>query len=419
MVRLFGISILIATVFLTSCKSCSNSKDAVFEKSEKEEIQYFDSLKHVFPEDSIFSDDTCRVNLEKIDLKNIKSKNQRTISYKKKSPVSTIQSKKTDTVIHVRSIIEIPQKRVIPFLPDFYGEALTSMNRYLLLRFDNDIFIEKDYYYTTGAMIGIIHPKLQHFFIHKTLLTLGYHSLNYNFLKINHEMFTPIDPEQTTIDFDDRPFCGTLFLEFGKTSILKEKQLMLQSSLKLGVMGEISLASFFQSGIHNKAPKGWEFQIRNDIIINGLISLQKGFLSRRNTDFSGMIETSFGSYMTYLAASPKLKIGSFASSYDVFYTAKPNTIERSSRKKIQYTFFIEPEIRYVIHNATLNGGFFNRNSPHQFKKNEIKHLVFNGKAGITFFFEQHGISFCYIATSPEFKTGKYHGWGSINYIFNF
>ncbi|MDR0970132.1 MAG: lipid A deacylase LpxR family protein [Lentimicrobiaceae bacterium] len=419
MVRLFGIGILIVTMFFTSCKSCSNSRDVVFKKFDKETIEHFDSITPIFPENSIFSDDTCKVDFKKNDLKNHKSKSQKTINCKKKSLVSTMQYKKTDTVINVLSIIETPKKRIIPFLPDFYGEALTSMNRYLLLRFDNDIFIEKDYYYTNGAMIGIIHPKLQHFFIHKTLLTLGNNSLNYNSLTINHEMFTPVDPEQTTIDFDDRPFCGTLFLEFGKISILKEKQLMLQSSLKLGVIGEISLASFFQSGIHNKAPTGWEFQIRNDIIINGLISVQKGFLSRRNIDFSGMIETSFGSYMTYLVASPKLKIGSFASSYDVFYTAKPNTIEKNSRKKIQYTFFIEPEIRYVIHNATLNGGFFNRNSPHKFKINEIKHLIFNGKIGITFFFEQHGISFCYTGTSPEFETRKYHGWGSINYIFNF
>lgn len=415
--RLFSIITLILCVFFASCKSCNKSENKRFEHDKTEQI---DTIKQIIRTELIPDYDTCNIVPKKDSVAKGKiTETAQKQDREKKSLIRKLSHKKSDTTINVQTVIETPKKSPLPFLPDFYGEAITSMNRYFLLRFDNDIFIEKDYYYTNGASLGIIHPKLQHFFIHKTLPILGCYSLNYNSLTINHEMFTPIDPEQTKIDFDDRPFCGTLFLEFGKISILKEKKLILKSSLKLGVMGEISLASFFQSGIHNKVPTGWDFQIRNDVIINGLISIQKGLLSRRNIDFSGMFETSFGSYMTYLTASPKLKIGTFASSYDVFYTARPNTIEKKSSKKIQYTFFFEPEIRYVIHNATLNGGFFNKNSPHQFKTNEIKHLIFKGKAGITFFFEQHGISFCYIGTSPEFKTGKYHGWGSINYIFNF
>lgn len=413
----YVISLIAILCFLASCNSCNKHKindlDAIIQSNNDSTIQLFADSTIQEIADSTISE------LENNVTQSLNDSiiQQPTIHHFEKN-IATL-SRKTLDQIPVKTSDEKQKKRSNIFLPDFYGEAATSINRYFLVNFENDIFIEKDYYYTNGASLGLIHPAFQHVFLYKMLPTLGRYSLNYNALLLTHAMYTPILPEQTEIDPNDRPFCGTLNLEFMKISTLKEKRMILTTSLKLGVIGQISLASFFQSGVHDKAPTGWQFQVGNDFIINGLVALQKSFWNTKNFDLAGEVEGNFGSFQNNANATIKLKTGKFSSDYEVFHTAKETTFEKNAIKKFQFFFFLEPEVRYVFYNATLNGGLLNHSSLHTFDNQEITHLVFKARGGISIFYKRHGISLSLTAISPEFQGGYSHGWGTINYMFNF
>lgn len=416
------ISLFIVSCLLSSCNSCKKHKLNDLDKSvpvEKNTIKQGlsnSTIQNTYDSTNFELKKTAAENTTKKTIKK-SIEQQPSIHYFEKN-IATLAQKILNQ-IPVRELNEIKGKSSTASFLDFYHEASTSINRYFLLNFENDIFIEKDYYYTNGASLGLIHPVFRHFFLYKMLPTLGRYSLNYNGLFLTHAMYTPILPEQTEIDPNDRPFCGTLHLELMRISMLKEKRLILTSSLKLGVIGEISLASFFQSGVHDKTPTGWQFQIGNDIIFNGLIAVQKSFWNKENFDLAGKIEGNFGSFQNNINTTVKFKTGKFTSDYEVFHTAKATTFEKNAIKKFQYFFFLEPEIRYVFYNATISGGFLNNTSLHTFENQDITHLIFKARGGITFFYKRHGISLSFTAISPEFHGGYAHGWGSINYLFNF
>lgn len=310
-------------------------------------------------------------------------------------------------------------KKKIRLSQNDHYQTLNSLNRYLILRFDNDILAEADYYYTNGISIGMIHPVLQFFPVNKLLPSLGKHAMMYNGLTINHKMYTPRNPEATEIDPDDRPFAGTFYAEFFKISLLPAKKLKLYLGIKLGMIGKASFASTLQKTIHNLDPTGWQFQVSNDFIINLDGSLSKTIFSNSLFEWQTGLSMGIGTYNNYGGLETEIRIGRFAHSDQVFYTARKNTIESSFATSWQYWWYLRPAVKYVLYDATLNGGVFNQESPHRFSTTAIHHEVFMLETGVTMFFKHHGIGLKYVGISPEFKTGSSHLWGGFSYIYNF
>lgn len=305
-----------------------------------------------------------------------------------------------------------------PLQNDDY-QTLNSLNRYLIVRLDNDILAEADYYYTNGISIGMIHPAIQHFAINRVLPGLGRHAIMYNGLTINHKMFTPRNPEATEIDYNDRPFAGSLYVEFFKISLLPAKKLKLYVGLRLGMIGKASLAAALQRSIHQLDPTGWQFQIADDIILNLEGSISKTLLRTNLLEIQSGASAGMGTYKNYGGLEAEFRIGHFTDSDQVFYTAQTNTLESKFNRYWQFWWYLRPSVKYVFYDATLNGGLFNHESPHKFSRADLQHGVFMLETGLTVFFKQHGLGLKYIRLSPEFKQGSSHVWGGISYIYNF
>ncbi|MFZ4462359.1 MAG: lipid A-modifier LpxR family protein [Bacteroidales bacterium] len=298
------------------------------------------------------------------------------------------------------------------------SEALTSLNSYLILDFENDIFTNTDYYFTNGASITLILPTFRLLNVSRILPGLGYKAMNYYAIGLRQNMYTGLNPESAEINYHDRPFAGFLALTFSRSSFLQDKQLRLTSGVTTGVLGSYSLAGAFQSGLHDLPPTGWTYQIDNDVIINISCEIEKGLISRKNIDLSVGLLAQAGSLYTDFSSKIMLRIGQFKPLFNGLPISRKGTIEHKSDLKFQYWFSISAGEKWVVHNGTLQGGLLNYDSPYTLDYNELNHLVSRIDASLNFYYGQNGIVLNFVQISPEFKEGRQHRWGGISLIHN-
>jgi lipid A 3-O-deacylase len=299
-----------------------------------------------------------------------------------------------------------------------YSESLTSLNAYMILDFENDIFTNTDFYYTNGASITLILPTFRLLNVSRILPGLGYKAMNYYAIGLRQNMYTGLNPEYAEISYHDRPFAGFLAITFSRSSFLQDKQLKLTSGLTTGVLGSYSLAGAFQSGLHDLPPTGWTYQIDNDLIINISADMEKGLIARKNIDLSVGLLAQAGSLFTDLSGKIILRIGQFNPLYNGLPISRKGTIEHLSDLKFQYWFSISATEKWVVHNGTLQGGLFNHESPYTLDYNELNHFVNRIDANLNFYYGQNGIVLNFVQINPEFKEGRQHRWGGISLIHN-
>jgi lipid A 3-O-deacylase len=296
-------------------------------------------------------------------------------------------------------------------------ESFTSLNRYFMIHFENDIFAERDQYYTNGIAFTWIHPYFRQLPITRNLPGLGRQSVNHYGVHLRQMMFTPIHPETDVIVQDDRPFAGVLYLGFFRISVLKDKGLNLRSEIQLGAIGPSSLAETLQRGIHEKEPNGWVFQVQNDLLINFNLNLEKTVYSSPKFDAGLVAGIKAGSLHTNASGGVYARYGSFGPYFRQAGTTTSMHIDPQHHHAIQYWFFGRASNNLVWHDATLNGGLFNKNSPHTFSRHQMNRQVFEAEMGGVFVYKQYGLQFGYTYLSPEFTGGREHFWGSIKLFY--
>lgn len=298
--------------------------------------------------------------------------------------------------------------------------AVTSINRYFIVDFENDIFTNTDYYFTNGASLGLVHPALQHLFLSALLPNAGTSSLNHYGVALRQNMYTPINPEAPEIPALDRPFAGVLLVEFFKISTQHLRQLQLSSSFQIGLIGPPSLASLIQKSMHELEPVGWRYQIKSDLLINYSVQITQRVLRLRHLDWRTDAALRVGSYRSEAEAGTSLRIGILPVAFNPFPMAKEGSVELSNQQKKWLGWFeLEAKGRYNVHDASLYGGWFNKSSPFTIAPNLRQHLTFGLSAGVGFAYKNIGLGVKIVYLSPEFKHGFDHRWGAIRVVHNF
>jgi hypothetical protein len=296
------------------------------------------------------------------------------------------------------------------------GSTEKSQPTFLLITFDNDIFAETDYYYTNGFSIGMVHPKLASGFFSRILPSLGNTAFNTSGIRVHQFMFTPQNPEAIEIDRNDRPFAGVLLTEYFKLSQLPNMGINMHTSLRLGVIGKASMAESLQATMHKLEPVGWDYQIKNDLLINYDFSLEKLLLKGDFWQISGMLDLGLGSYQTYGGGALQFRVG-ILQGLPNGYLPELDPVNETYRPAGSFWFFIEPAWHFMAYNASLNGGLFNNNSPHYFSYNEINHSLARFSAGFSWHYRKLGLGLKWTYLSPEFQSAKHHNWGSLSLLY--
>ncbi len=292
-------------------------------------------------------------------------------------------------------------------LPAF-RRITVSREKYFSISFDNDIFSNTDYYYTSGLAFELFHPGLGSLPSAHLLPRAGQGASNAYSISLTQTLFTPIDPDKSDIQRGDRPFASYLILGFSNYSNNTEKNLRLTSRLDLGVIGKAALGGFVQKTVHNIEPVGWQNQISNDVIINYLILMEKGLELNKNVMLIGLLGGQAGSLYTNMNTGGRLRI----SNTDYFSSPVLSNTHRSS--KINYYAMLSVDASLVIHDATLQGGLFSQsNNIYHIPSNDMNRAVLHCSLAAGINFGRFTLEAQHLYLTPEFSTGKSHMWSRI------
>ena len=283
-------------------------------------------------------------------------------------------------------------------------------------KFDNDIFFQTDYYYTSGENIFFLHPSISKSPIAKLFITkFDKHDVEYNGISIEHQMYTPTDTPSDTVKVGDRPYAASLTLNQFQIFENKEKGYRVTSTLSMGVIGKSALGAEIQSLIHeitpSQQPVGWESQIRNDILLNYNFRIDKRLYQSNHFELLASSNVTIGTVNTDISASANMRFGwmdSFFNSY--------SPIRNSGFKTWMELGY---DAKLVGYNAYLQGGVFNRTSPYVKEASEIKRLIHTFDAKIFVQYNKHRLIFEAYRLSPEFDESMWHAWGRISYQYWF
>ena len=282
--------------------------------------------------------------------------------------------------------------------------------RGLSVRLENDLFVDTDQNYTNGVaftavshdLIGQLKPECLTVPVRLHAEFIQY--LNPSFwadpdnpaqaqnvvVKFGQSMFTPMDPTQTALILDDRPYAGLLYVGMAwnrrQHTPQKNTEILDTREITLGVIGPLALARPTQNIVHTiiGADKfqGWKNQLGNEPALQmaldrkfktykGTGAIQPGFSvdSIRSLGLQlGNIETSatvgiegrlgwnipndFGTYPIRPGAENR------PPSAASIHGDAEDVIPGSTRPRAGVHLFATLETKLVVHDFSLDGNLF-------------------------------------------------------------
>ncbi|MEO7992272.1 MAG: lipid A deacylase LpxR family protein, partial [Chryseolinea sp.] len=247
-----------------------------------------------------------------------------------------------------------------------------------------------------------------------TLLIIPKENKNQFGLAIEHNAYTPTSISSNKILYGDRPFAASLMVKTFVGSNHPSRHYRITSSLSLGMIGKVAGAHQIQQTIHkwinDTDPQGWQYQIKNDLILNYEVGIEKSIFLSRYFLFNGLASGRVGTLNTKFSLGSTIMLGKLNSAI----TSAFSNVISVQKQKINFHLYAQPVINTVIYDATLQGGMiFNLDSPYTLSNKEIEHFTFQGNAGVVFTLGSFNIEYFQSVISKEFTTSHYHRWGGL------
>lgn len=282
---------------------------------------------------------------------------------------------------------------------------------YFRFNYDNDYFTSSDKNYTQGYNFELVLPIFKknpaNFLFYNPETTENKFGLS-----IEHIGFTPNNYESPEIQYGDRPFAAAIMFKSFVISTNIEKKYRGYSSLNLGIIGPGAFGKEMQVAIHeatgNIIPQGWRNQIRNDIVFNYEIGLEKQLFRFKNL-FS-------------LQSDANLRVGtlftnaSFGLNATIGIINSPFT-SKNERNRFQLYLYTQPVFTVIGYDATLQGGLFNNKSPYTISSSSIERLTAQHNYGIVLKTRSLYFEYSRSIITREFDSGSAAKWGGIKIGF--
>jgi len=290
-----------------------------------------------------------------------------------------------------------------------------SGEMFLQISFDNDILDYTDRFFTNGIRIDLIAPGLQMNPLSRLMMPYWRSGINYYGISLVQNMYTPSTTKIGGILFGDRPYSAYLFLGCFKITNDPENKFRQTSELDIGIIGPDSYGEWVQRAFHNSVPTnneplGWEYQIRNDLVLNYSAGYEIGLFSAKNSELLLTAKGNLGTLYTNVSTGFHFRTGWLNPYFSNLGIAKKSQAILSGLKKFQFNFFVKGSCQLVGYDATLQGGFFNKSSIYTIPSSDISRFVFKGSAGITLSYYGLGLDFEQYLLSPEYQHGLWHKW---------
>ena len=204
----------------------------------------------------------------------------------------------------------------------------------------------------------------------------------------------------------DRPFAATLTAGHVVVSRDRERGLTLTAELEGGVIGQAAGGKWQQVGIHkgtgNVIPRGWDNQIRNDLVLDYFLRLEKTLARAGNADFGVYGDMTVGTLYDNAALGVSGRVGAIA--------------DKAPRR---FYLFGRAENKLVAYDATLQGGLFNRGSPYVLTSPQVRRNIMRADVSVVLDLGRWALEATRTYVSREFIGGLSHQWVELSVIRRF
>jgi lipid A 3-O-deacylase len=300
-----------------------------------------------------------------------------------------------------------------PTQPVLLKAGSTAREVYFTATWDNDLLDYTDHYFTNGAGLELVHPAISASPLARLLPGLNY-SVNYYGISLVQNMYTPLKLNRPEILVGDRPFASYLIVNHQRISLSPVLHRRLQTELTLGVLGPGAMGNFAQDMIHNETPTGWQYQVKNDFVVNYSLRYDQGLYTSPHFNVAAVAGGQVGTLYDNLSCGLFLQAGRANDRYAaIFQTSEP---QKPYRKRMRYYFSLDIQNKLVVYDATMQGGMLNKESVYTIDNNKISRYVFTGKAGVGIGFGKYSLEAEQVFLTPEFEGGRSHMWLRIKNI---
>jgi lipid A 3-O-deacylase len=285
-------------------------------------------------------------------------------------------------------------------------------DKYFRINYENDFFAASDRDYTQGILIEKVHPDIGRFFLTKALWHPANSDLKYG-LALEHNAYTPNKIDQYEIQTGDRPYAGVLMLKTFLIATDPAKGERMSVSFDAGVIGPAAGGEQMQRTIHHwinyEQPEGWHNQIKNDVVINYQVNLEKE-LYRMGDLFSiaGYGSVRLGTLSDKLSAGLTFLLGNVKSAF---------TPAKNQRKRFQWYVYDQILGNAIGYDATLQGGLFSHGNVYTIPGSQVSRLTCQNKFGLILMFNHLFLEYYRTGSTEEFNTTSYHRTGGLQLGF--
>ncbi|MCG8573734.1 MAG: lipid A deacylase LpxR family protein [Flavobacteriales bacterium] len=279
---------------------------------------------------------------------------------------------------------------------------------YFNASYENDLFLGTDQYYSQGSRLSWASPiwgKSPILFFFPKMIT---HQEELHELSVEHDFYTPTDITADTLLVGDRPYACAFYFNQKMSVFNLSKKIAIHTSIDLGVFGSWALGEFSQKNFHrwtnSPDPKGWKYQIDNDILLNYAMQFQYGWVQTNWLEVVPSATLQLGTSKTYIALQPQLKLGWF----NPLFKSEVNR-----KKKFQFYISSNAKMELIAYNALLQGGLINQQSPYTISPDNLQRFVFSAQVGAYMAIYNFNFGFTFHHLSSEFETAQTHQWGQI------
>ena len=276
---------------------------------------------------------------------------------------------------------------------------------YFRINYENDFFTATDYYYTQGVSFEYANPTLKKFLLSRLLIhPESWHTTN----GIAYELdgYTPTNIREDFIRYGDRPFAGCMMLKTFNVAVDSTGHNRIASNFTIGVIGQAGGGRDIQYNIHkwlhNILPHGWQYQIRNDAIINYGISHEKQLLAvGKWISLKSWENIQAGTLNDKIGVGTILSIGNSSNSFT------------RNTGFFKLRVYEQPIVSAIAYDATLQGGMLDHGSPYAIPTSQINRITFQNNLGFVINIGRLNLEYFQTYLSKEFKTGQEHKWGGV------
>jgi hypothetical protein len=285
---------------------------------------------------------------------------------------------------------------VVPFVGD---EGLVRVG------YANDYFSGTDRYYTQGVALDVFHPALHLAPLMFLLPALPDGDRSYG-LDLRYTTFTPSRLDSTPPIIGNRPFANYVFLGHVLVSRGPARELTLTAEFDAGMIGQGTGAEGGQKWLHriirDTPPLGWSNQIRNDVLLDYYLRLEKIVESLPFEDLTVGADATLGTVYDNASAESTFRLGRISREDDL----RLYVFGRASEKVVGY-------------DATLEGGVTNRDSPYTLDPAQVTRIVPRMDLGVTLDMGGTALEAVWSDIGKEFSNGLSQRWVEVSAIVRF